>query len=167
MLCISMRAVFLCACCVYVCVCYVRTSGPCERIIVPSFAVFPGNHPHTHQRQPAAGDVESALELVPTADAVVPPVRRVTAAGPSDSAAGVVVAEGSALRIFADFPVLLDLCVHNVRAIDTAQRDRELPSGSASASATGASSSSTATSSSMQGLTRMVSGSSLVPYEDP
>ena len=49
--------------------------------------------------------------------------------------------DGSALRIFADFPVLLDMCVHNARAIDGSRLDKDPTSPVASTT---------------QGLTRMV-----------
>ena len=63
------------------------------------------------------GDVEAALNLVPSSATVLPPVRRPGSATAQQCAAA-VTADGSAPRIFADFPVLLELCTANLRAMD-------------------------------------------------
>jgi hypothetical protein len=64
-------------------------------------------------------DVEETLGLLPDAGAVPP----VTARGPL-TIGGIpietppMLPDASALRVFAEFPVLLDMCMHTARSID-------------------------------------------------
>ncbi len=49
---------------------------------------------------------------------MAPPVPRVAFACPTPSFTSAVTADGSALRVFSQFPVLLDMSLHTARYVD-------------------------------------------------